>query len=406
MQGGGDRQALYLARELQEMGHDVAVYTPTYDRQRCYPEVCSHLRVIVTGEHPLARLPLLSGRLRMYFNMRRLADALDGPFDVINPHHWPPHWAAVRAARRMSPAPAVIWMCNDPPWPPLAAAQGIRRLGRPLRSLSRRFFLRFDRRMAKGVTRIVVLSRYAKRLIDETYGSDCAIVRSGVDAAALRVGDKDAVGEIRRRHGISEKAFVLLSLGILMPHRRLEDAIAGVARVAEAGRDIHFVAAGSPSQYPAYAASLRELTRELGIENRVTFAGAVSEGDLKLYYHACDAFVFPNENQTWALAVTEAMACGKPVVVSTGAAVTETLTDGKTALLTPPRDPEAMAAALTRLIESPKLRQEVGENGRRYVTDTLSWRRYAESMVSCFSECAAGEGRVAATDEQPSAEAA
>ena len=324
VQGGGDRQALYLARELQAMGHDVTVYTPAHDRERCYPDVSAGLRIVVVGRHPLARLPL-PGRVKTYLNMLRLARNIREPFDVINPHHWPPHWAAVWAARRMSPAPAVVWMCNDPPWPNLAAAHGAQRLLRPLRLLSRASFLRLDRHLTNEISRIVVLSEYAKRLVDATFDADCAVVRSGVDVEAFQRVDDERTAEIRHRYAAGDGTFLLLSLGILMPHRRLEDAISGVARVVASGRDVHYVIAGSPHQYLEYAESLRRLVNDLGLDGRVTFAGAVPEDDLKLHYHACDAFVFPNENQTWALAVTEAMACGRPVVVSTGAAITETL---------------------------------------------------------------------------------
>lgn len=386
VEGGGGRQALYLARELQEMGHEVAVYTPTYDRERCYPDICSSLKVVVTGKHPLSRLPLRSGRLKAYFNMRRLARKLPKGLDIINPHHWPPHWSAVWAARRIRPRPAVVWMCNDPPWPPATRCKGVRRVFSPLRCLSRRVFLAFDREQVDEVSKIVVLSEYAKGLIDATYGNDSAVVRSGVDVSALQVDDPSRVQAVRERYGIPFDTFLLLSLGILMPHRRIEDALEAVATAAEVGRDLRFLVVGTPEQYPEYAASLRRMVRNLRIEDHVIFAGAVPEGELKYYYHACDAFVFPNENQTWSLATTEAMACSRPVIVSTGAAVKEVLTNGVNALLVPPRRPDLMAEKLVDLIDSPERRRELAENGYRFIVETLSWRRYAESMVDVFEE--------------------
>ena len=386
VEGGGDRQAVYLASELQDMGHDVVVYTHTYDRQRCYPDVCSRLNIVVTGKHPLARLPIPSRRLRAYLNMRRLADQLDGPFDVLNPHHWPPHWAAVWAARRTFPQPAVVWMCNDPPWPPENPSSGIRILMSPLRALLRRVFLWHDLRAIRHVSRIVVLSNYAKRLVDATYGCDSSVVRSGVDFESLRLDDPTEAAAIRRQHAVPENAFLLLALGILMPHRRLEDALAGVAEAVAGGHDIHFLIVGSPAQHPEYAEGLRALTHNLGLDSRVTFVGAIPESRLRLYYHACDAFIFPNENQTWALAVTEAMACGKPVIVSTGAAVQEILEDGKTAFLVPPRRPDAIAAVLSELIDDPELRKEVAARGCQHVHDMLSWPGYAQTMLGIFDE--------------------
>lgn len=386
VQGGGDRQAVYLARELQEMGHDVTVYTPAFDCG-CYPDVCSRLRIVVTGRHPLAAL-MPSQRVRAFLDMTRMAGSIGDGFDVLNPHHWPPHWAAVVAARRAGHRPALVWMCNDPPWPPDAAR------GLSPRALLRRLFFRYDAAAVRQIDRLVVLSHYAKGLVDATYGTDATVVRSGVDIEALRLGAKEDAGEIRRRHRIPSDRFLVLALGILMPHRRLEDALEAVASLLNEGRRLHLLIAGSPEQYPEYAYSLRELARRLRITERVTFAGAVDESELKLYYHACDAFLFPNENQTWALAVIEAMACGKPAVVSRGAAVQEVLEDGKTAFLVPPRDPGAIAAALRRLIDDPALAMEVGENGRRFVAASFSWRRYAESMLAIFEQHVA-KGRAA-----------
>ncbi|MDI6858525.1 MAG: glycosyltransferase family 4 protein [Dehalococcoidia bacterium] len=391
VQGGGDRQAVYLARELQEMGHDLTVYTPAFDGG-CYPDVCSRLRIVVTGKHPSAAL-MPSRRLRAFLDMRRMARGIEDGFDVLNPHHWPPHWAAVSAARRMARRPAIVWMCNDPPWPPDAAR------GLSPRALLRRLFFRYDSAAVQEIDRVVVLSRYAKGILDATYGIDAAVVRSGVDIEALRLGPGGDAGEIRRRRRIPADCFLVLALGILMPHRRIEDALEAVASLLNEGRRLHLLIAGSPEQYPEYAYSLREMARRLRITEHVTFAGAVDENELKLYYHACDAFLFPNENQTWALAVIEAMACGKPVVVSRGAAVQEVLEDGKTALLVPPRDPDAIAAALRRLMDGPGLAAQVAGNGQRFVADTFSWRRYAQSMLAIFEEHVA-KGVVEAAGEK------
>jgi glycosyltransferase involved in cell wall biosynthesis len=388
VQGGGDRQAVYLARELQDMGNDVTVYTPTYD-SRCYPDVCSRLRIVVTGGHGLAPL-MPSRRLQAFYDMRRMADQIEDGFDVLNPHHWPPHWAAVKAAQRFGQHPAVVWMCNDPPWPSGAASPF------SLRALSRRLFFRYDAAAVRRIDRVVVLSEYARGLLEGTYGIDSAVVRSGVDLDSLRLGAPGEAEGVRRRHRIPPDHFLILALGILMPHRRLEDALHAVAALINEGRRVHLLIAGSAEQYPLYADSLRELARWLRIAKNVTFAGAVAESDLRRYYHACDAFVFPNENQTWALAVVEAMACGKPAVVSRGAAVQEVLDDGKTAFIVPPREPEAIAAALRRIIDAPELRAEVAENGRLYVVESFSWRRYAESMLDLFEQRARREKALAA----------
>lgn len=398
-EGGTERQVVRLAAELQTMGEDVTVFTSVVNPRTCYPDVTSRLNVVAAGRHPLAtRLP--SRRLADYLDMRRLAAAVAGPFDVLNPHHWPPHWAAAWVAGRAVQRPAVVWMCNDPPWRwgPAERPEALRAAG-PFRRALRALFLRYDLALVPRLDRTIVLSDYVRRIFEEVYGTPATVVRSGVDLAALD-GERcrAAASSVRKAHGIGPKTFLLLSVNILMPQRRVEDAVEAVGALLARGHDVHLLALGSTTYDPACAAGLRTLVRERGLEGRVTFTGSVPEAELAAYYHACDAYVHPNEEQVWALAVTEAMACGKPVVVSTGSAVHEVLSDGRDALLVPPRRPDAIADAVQRLLLNEMLRRRLASRGRRFVERTLSWRRYAESMMGVFEEAIAAQrdGRLGA----------
>ncbi len=389
-EGGGERQAVRLAAELQAMGEDVIVFTNVINPSACYPAVTSRLNVVAAGRHPLAtRLP--SRRLCHYFDMRRLSAAVSGPFDVLNPHHWPPHWAAAWAAARAPQRPAIVWMCNDPPWgfgpgerPEVLRANHASR--RALRAL----FLRFDRRLVRRLDRTVVMSDHARQIFEKTYRTPGTVVRSGVDLPGVDgTRSREAALSVRTAHGIRPEAFLLLSVNILMPQRRVEDAVEAVGALMARGHDVHLLALGSTTYDPACAERLRALVRERGLEGHITFTGSVPEADLAAYYRACDAYVHPNEEQTWGLAVTEAMAYGSPVVVSTGAGVHEVLTDGTNALLAPPRRPDAIAGAVERLLLDDELRTRLASQGRQLVEKTLSWRRYAESMVAVFQEAMA-----------------
>ncbi len=124
---------------------------------------------------------------------------------------------------------------------------------------------------------------------------------------------------------------------------------------------------------------------EKGLSDAVVFTGAVPEHELREFYDSCDVYVHPNEHQTWGLAVTEAMACGKPSVVSTGAGVHEVLRDGETAMLVPPRNPVLLAKQIARLMDDRRLRERVGEQGRQYVQANHSWRHYAEQNLTVFN---------------------
>jgi glycosyltransferase involved in cell wall biosynthesis len=186
--------------------------------------------------------------------------------------------------------------------------------------------------------------------------------------------------KIRNRFGCGPDEFVLLWLGIFMPHRRLQDAIEALSRPALRGAKVKLILAGSERSYPEYFNSLKELVARLGLEDKVTFAGKVEDDEVRDFYCGCDAFIFPNENQTWGLAVLEAMACGCPVLVSKGAAVHEVLADNETAILFPPRDPDTLAQKINYLMNQPQERDRIAQAGMSLVRTKYNWTEFARQV--------------------------
>ncbi|HEU5413844.1 MAG TPA: glycosyltransferase, partial [Candidatus Angelobacter sp.] len=139
---------------------------------------------------------------------------------------------------------------------------------------------------------------------------------------------------------------------------------------------------------PEYFAQLQSLVAQRQLAGEVTFAGKVADEEISDFYSACDAFLFPNENQTWGLAVLEAMACGRPVLVSQGAAIHEILTDGKDALLFPARDPAALALKIETLLADPQEREKIAAAGLQLIRTEYNWRRFAEKMADVFEQVA------------------
>jgi glycosyltransferase involved in cell wall biosynthesis len=173
---------------------------------------------------------------------------------------------------------------------------------------------------------------------------------------------------------------VLLWLGIFMPHRRLEDAIEAVCHLGPTA-NVRLLLAGSDRSFPEYFSSLKDLAAKLGVQDRVTFAGKVADDEVRDFYCACDAFVFPNENQTWGLAVLEAMACGAPVLVSEGAAVHEVLTDNENAVLFPARNPEVLAQKIEYLMKQPDERCRIAQAGMALIRTKYNWEEFAAQIA-------------------------
>jgi hypothetical protein len=242
---------------------------------------------------------------------------------------------------------------------------------------------KYDARQIRGIDRTVVLSDWTKAELSEVYETPISVVRSGMDSGLRIPGDSE---KIRHRFGFASTDFVVLWFGIFMPHRRLEDGIVATARLRERGVSVRLLLAGATSASPEYAAQLRSVAAELKVQDLVVFAGPVSETEVNDYYAAADVFLFPNVNQTWGLVVIEAMAAGKPVVVSTGSGVHEVLEDHKTALKVPPYDPDAIAERLELLYRNPRLRAALADSGKNYSRKRFSWERYAQEMMDAFEQ--------------------
>lgn len=379
VEGGGERQCLSLARALARQGHAVTVYTSAYDRANCFPEICTDLSVTEAGRGllPWLRKPLF---LRGYLDMLHLPGAVTSRHEIWNPHHWPAQWGAIWLKRKLGGK--VIWMCNDVPNFHQQARQ--RKTIGLLRAAVSWLQYVYDRAQNRKADLTLFLSNWAESEFKAIYKGQTRVVRSGADPQRFAPGG--ARQKIRERFGYNSDDFVLLWLGIFMPHRRLQDAIEAVSLLAASNSKAKLLLAGSDRSFPEYFHSLKTLAHELRVQDRVIFAGKVADEEIRDFYCACDAFLFPNENQTWGLAVLEAMACGCPVLVSQGAAVHEVLTDNENAILFPARTPKVLAQKIEQLATHPELRQKIAQAGMELVRTTYNWKRFAEQIAQVCSE--------------------
>jgi D-inositol-3-phosphate glycosyltransferase len=280
-------------------------------------------------------------------------------------------------------------MCNDVPTFHQMAQQ--RKTIGLLGAAVHWFYYVYDRIQNRKVDITLFLSKWAESEFNSIYIANTRVVRSGSDPSRFAPGGDRL--KIRERFGYGPEDFVLLWLGIFMPHRRLQDAIEAVSLLVKKGANVKLLLAGSDHIYPEYGSSLRALADQLGVQSRVTFAGKVANEEIRDFYCACDAFLFPNEQQTWGLAVLEAMACGCPVLVSQGAAVHEVLTDNENAILFPARTPKALAEKIELLATQPELLQRISQAGMTLARTTYNWERFAD-QISQICDQATGTGAI------------
>jgi glycosyltransferase involved in cell wall biosynthesis len=165
---------------------------------------------------------------------------------------------------------------------------------------------------------------------------------------------------VRREFGIPDGALVVGSVGNLRPekgHRYMLEAAALVVR--ETSRDVRFLIVGGG----AAEAGLRRMASAHGLSAHVVFAG--SRPDAIRIASAFDLFCLASVHEGLAIALVEAMALGKPSVVTAVGGVPEVVEHGEEGLVVRPRDPGALASALLTLLEDDALRAEMGRAAKK-----------------------------------------
>lgn len=131
---------------------------------------------------------------------------------------------------------------------------------------------------------------------------------------------------------------------------------------------------------------LTDLVQELGLQSDTVFTGRVSYDQVPVYYNMLTIFaaLSTQDSESFGVAVIEASACEKPVVVANVGGLPEVVEDGVTGFVVPPRSPELAAAAFEKLIGDEALRQKMGKQGRERVKRLYNWSDNVAQMIEIY----------------------
>lgn len=246
-------------------------------------------------------------------------------------------------------------------------------LGRRL-SLRRWYgFLGMQMRVAQLVPRIVTVSESSKRDIVAQMGvrpSQLAVVPVGVDHTLFR-----PLPEVARRPGR-----IMTTASADVPLKGLIPLLEALAKL-RTEQDADLVVVGKPRP----ESRVGETIDRLGLGSAVSFVSGVTDQRLVELYAEATVAVVPSLYEGFSLPAIEAMACGVPLVATTGGALPEVVgRDGETGLLVPPGDPGALAAALARVLGDARLRSRLSTAARDRVLTRFTWRACAEATVDHY----------------------
>jgi glycosyltransferase-like protein len=237
---------------------------------------------------------------------------------------------------------------------------------------------------------ILVVSEAWRRILLHDYGVAAGVVGNGVDLTRISApvaGDRDA-----RRAGVgAADRFLYLTVGGIEPRKGSAELVEALGALARVGTPPLLAVVGGHSfqDYAAYRERVLDRAATLGLElgRDLVMLGTVGDDELSAWYHAADAFVFPSHNEGWGLVVLEAMAAGLPVVATDIPVFREYLTSDRDALLVPPGDAAALAAAMRRLAVDPGLRSRLAANGPS-VARRFPWEEVARRHLDVYERLA------------------
>lgn len=177
--------------------------------------------------------------------------------------------------------------------------------------------------------------------------------------------------------GSGRELLQLLTVATLNPGKGHEILVRALAEVPQ--RNWHLTCAGSIRRHPATVYQVRAAVTRLGLQDRVAILGEVDALTLDDYYDSADLFVLATLQETYGMAVAEALARGLPVVSTATGAIPD-LVGGDAGLLVPPGNIKALAEALTRMLGDAGLRAQFAEGARRVRDRLPSWDRAFTNM--------------------------
>lgn len=275
-------------------------------------------------------------------------------FDLIDGHYYYPDGVAI----------ALISKWLDKPFTITARGTDINLI--PNASLPRKMILWAAKKATASITVCQALKTKMVELGAEE--QKIYVMRNGVDLELFKPKDR---GFCRRKFGITKTT--LLSVGHLVDLKGHDLIIKAMVLLPDL--ELLIVGEGKRESY------LREIVDGLSLRNRVRFCGSMNQSDLSDIYNAADILVLASSREGWANVLLESMACGTPVAASNICGTPEVVASEAAGELFEPRTPEAIAAAVSRLLS----RQSDRAVTRQYA-ERFSWEETTSSLIALFSK--------------------
>lgn len=360
---------------LAERGHTLHVAVPAMDVQGELPANIKLYPVPMPGPDSIA------GRLEYMAKSRRLLNSLRRSCNIALAHQLNPVYRGLSLALVGAGVPVILgpfW----PDWPgdvelTEEASSAWRRTRRSLKRLVAHLSLAQEQRQASAL--LVSTPAALSKLVNSDAGADkICTLPPGIDTTYFSPAPVEEVAESPS----------ILYLANLWRRKGIYTLLDAFEMVAAALPSCRLVVAGSG---PEQGEVERRIAQMPGGE-RITLLGNVERARIPEVMRRSTVYCLPSYGEPFGMSALEAMACGKPVVVTDAGGLAHLVAE-QGGRKVPPGDATALAAALLEILRSPELQMKMGQYNRHLVETTYSWERVIDRLEAIYAAVLTAPGR-------------
>lgn len=362
--GGTHKQFLKLLDFADRQGLDFFIATRIVDYEKTYPGFAKYKDKVRLFPYPNKWILRTRNRKLIQYFIKRRFKKIMADADIVNVHD-----CGMGNLFYLLKGKKVYWQVNDLPSCFAFGAHKNRKV--TAEDLKRQ---EESRQSAKYVTEFSVnVSKNAER-IQEAYGRPAHVFYCGIEPVCI---ERDVEQSLER---FKKKEIHILSSGVFYPYRNYETQVEVVKLLVAKGIRVHLDIIGAhPNK--EYADKIKAMIAQNKLFDFITLHGQVDDATFKQLHQQADIFMFINVDQSWGLAVFEAMSCAMPVIVSNSVGATEILADNDNSVFVDPLNSVEIANRIVALMDDENYYRNICESASKFHLN-WSWdEAYCSKMI-------------------------
>lgn len=370
--GGISRVVHDLSQRLIKDGHEVTVVTYR-DGNSPYYEDDKGVKVYRVDNYMIHPNNFIDWIMQLNFNMIAKASEIinkEGKFDVIHAHDWLVAYSA-KALKEAYKIPIVTT---------IHATENGRNSG--IHDETQRYINDSEWMLTYESSEVIVNSNFMKSDLQRLFGlpfEKINVIPNGINLNNFTGVEKDY--DFRRQFALDNEK-IILYVGRLVYEKGIQNLIGAMPKILDHYHDAKLVICGRGGMMD----ELKQEVRNLGIDNKVYFAGYCDSKKVQKMYKCADVAVFPSTYEPFGIVALEAMLAGIPTVVSDVGGLNEIVDHGVNGMKSYAGNSNSIADSVLSLLFDPKLCDTVSKNAVKKVKELYNWNKIAQDTHYVYKQ--------------------